>query len=313
VNARGTHIEINPKWLDPERHVGLLNQAFPGQWNHADYDWYITRPFRGMENDTFVTADGQRLLSTMTMCYRQVGTDSSCPVDVGVLSAGATLRSERGRGHYGRMLDAAREHALEKGYAALLGFVTRDNTSGRGLAQRGARALPSFYVFSVHGRGPRNRPPRHGAAPAAPERAAADITAFAQRESSGLRGARFLYERAHDWRRQFTHRPNPVHVLRPTHDSLALIETVRGTDRLQWLAAPRAKVTAIIAGLAGASATAGRQFFLYTLDPLLAAAARRLGLGIRPGYLMLWPTGHAANAWRAIADTSWNVQSGDRL
>ena len=313
MSARGSHIELNPQWLDRGRHIGLLHQGFRGHWNHAAYDWYIARPFRGIESDTFVVADGQRALSVMTVCHRQIGTDTSGPVDVGVMSSAATLASERGRGHYGRLLEAAREQALTRGYAALLGFVMRDNTSGRGLLRRGARAIPSFYVVSPPGRRAQRHPGRHGATHMTAERAAADFARCAQRAAAGIQGVRFLYERADDWRRQFFQRVNPVRVLRLTHDSLALLETVGGTDRLQWLAAPRAKVTASITSLASGSAAAGRQFFLYTLDPLLAAAAKRIGLAIRPGYLMLWPTGHAADAWRAASCAPWTVHSGDRL
>jgi hypothetical protein len=72
-------------------------------------------------------------------------------------------------------------------------------------------------------------------------------------------------------------------------------------------------VTGAIARLAAASAAARRQFFLYTLDPLIAAAARRIGLRMRPGYLMLWPTGYRPEAWSRLVNASWNVQSGDRL
>jgi len=310
VSTRGIHVELNPRWLDPASHIDLLNQGFPGQWNRAAYDWYIARPFRGVDNDTLVVTDDQHILSVMTLCYRQVGTDASRPVDVAVLSSAATQLSEKGRGHYGRLLEAARERALARGCAALLGFVTRDNVSGKGLTHRGARALPSFYIVSVSGRGTARRPNGCRIALGAAEHAPA---ALAHGESSPTGTVRFLYERAGDWRRQFLERPSPARAIRLTHDSLALLETVGGTDRLQWLAAPREKVTASIARLASASASAGRRFFLYTLDPLIAAAARRIGLGARPGYLMLWPTGCRAEAWSTLANASWTVQSGDRL
>lgn len=325
MSTHGIHIEINPKSRDRASRIAFLDQAFPGHWNRATFDWYIARSFHGIASDTFVASEGQRVLAEMTMCYRQIGTDSSSPIDIGVLSSAATLPSERGKGHYGRLLEAAREQALMKGYAALLGFVTRDNSSAKGLAHRGAKAVPSFYIVSVPGRVSRGNETAAAAAAAAAaagplprlpsrsRRALADFARLAQRESARVEGTRFLYARADDWRRQFIERPSPVRVLRLAHDSLALVETVGGTDRLQWLAAPREKATACIARLARASAAAGRQFFLYTLDPLLAAAARRLGLAIRPGYLMLWPTGHGTHAWRSIASASWSVQSGDRL
>jgi len=243
------------------------------------------------------------------MCHRQVGNDASGPIKVGVLCAGATLRSERGRGHYARLLEALRERALSKDYAALLGFVTRDNTSGRGLLRLGARAIASFYITSVPGRGPAGHR-RHGREIRPTD---AVSTALAAREPSSAASVRFLYTGADDWQRQFIDRPNPVRALRLAHDSLALLEAVGGTDRLQRLACPREKISASIASLASASIAAGRRFFLYTLDPVVAAAAARAGLRARPGYLMLWPTGRHVDAWDSIADASWTVQSGDRL
>ena len=310
MSASTSRIELNPQWLDPARHIGLLNQGFPGQWCRPTYEWYITRPFRGVESDTFAVTDGRRALSVITLSYRQVCNDANFPVDVGVIGSTVTLPSERGRGHYGRLLEAVRERAAGKGYVAIIGFVTRDNVSVKGLSHRGAIAIPSFYIVSASGQRPVNRPAANGLAHCAPEHLAA---AFARTESSHSPGMRFLYASSGDWRRQFIDRPGTVCALRLAHDSLALIESVHGTDRLQWLACPREKITAAIARLATATAAAKRQFFLYTLDPLIAAAARRIGLRMRPGYLMLWPTGCRAEGWKRLANASWNVQSGDRL
>jgi GNAT superfamily N-acetyltransferase len=305
-----SRVELNPEWLDPAGHIGLLNQGFHGQWCRATYEWYITRPFQGVESDTLAVTDGRRALSVITLSYRQVCNDPNFPIDVGVIGSTVTLPSERGRGHYGRLLEAVRERAARKGYVAIIGFVTRDNVSAKGLSRRGAIAIPSFYLVSPSGRRPVSRPARDRLASCAPERLTA---ALAHRECQHTQGMRFLYSRSGDWRRQFIDRPGAVRALRPTHDSLALVETVHDTDRLQWLACPRGKVTGAIARLAAASAAAKRQLFLYTLDPLLAAAARRIGLRMRPGYLMLWPTGHRTEAWNRLANASWTVQSGDRL
>lgn len=311
MSASSLRIEVNPEWLDPNGHIGLLNQAFPGQWSRPSYDWYITRPFHGVASDTLaLTDDCHRALSVITLSYRQVCDATDPPVDVGIIGSTVTLPCERGRGHYGRLLEAVRERAAMKGYAAIIGFVTRDNVSTKGLAKRGALAIPSFYIVSGPGRRPASHAARDGLTHCAPERLTA---AFAQSELPHAPGMRFLYACSGDWRRQFIHRPCPVRAVRLGHDSLALVETVHGTDRLQWLDCPREKITGAISQLARTSAAARRQFFMYTLDPLIAAAARRIGLGTRPGYLMLWPTGHRTEAWSRLADASWNVQSGDRL
>jgi hypothetical protein len=52
---------------------------------------------------------------------------------------------------------------------------------------------------------------------------------------------------------------------------------------------------------------------MYTLDPQLAAAAKRARLRTLPGYFMLWATGHGAREWEALISASWCLQSGDRL
>jgi GNAT superfamily N-acetyltransferase len=310
VSAAASRIELNPQCLDPTRHIGLLNQGFPGQWSRPTYEWYIARPFHGVENDTIAVTDGHRALSVITLSYRQVCNDANFPIDVGIIGSTVTLPSERGRGHYGRLLEAVRDRAAGKGYVAIIGFVTRDNVSAKGLTHRGAVAIPSFYLVSASGRRPVSHPARDRLAYCAPEHLAA---ALAHRELQQPRGMRFLYSRSGDWRRQFIDRPGPVRAVRLAHDSLALVETVHDTDRLQWLACPRDKVTGAIARLAAASAAARRKFFLYTLDPLLAAAARRIGLRMRPGYLLLWPTGRRTEVWNRLAHASWTVQSGDRL
>ncbi|HEX4267365.1 MAG TPA: hypothetical protein VHY36_05730 [Steroidobacteraceae bacterium] len=310
MSGTTVRVELNPPWLDPTGHVELLNRGFPGKWSRPTYDWYIARPFHGVESETFAVTDGYRALSVVTLSYRQVCSDTNSPVDVGVIGSTVTLPNERGRGHYGRLLEAVRERAATKGYVAIIGFVTRDNVSTKGLVHRGALAIPSFYIASAPGRRPASPAARDGLAHCAPERLTA---AFAHRESSHPQGMRFLYTCSGDWRRQFIDRPSAVRALRLSHDSLALVEPVHDTDRLQWLACPREKVTGAIARLAAASAAARRQFFLYTLDPLIAAAARRIGLRMRPGYLMLWPTGYRPEAWSRLVNASWNVQSGDRL
>lgn len=288
----------------------MLNQGFPGHWSRPTYEWYITRPFHGVESETLAVTDGHRALSVITLSYRQVCNGDHFPVDVGVIGSTVTLPTERGRGHYGRLLEAVRERAATKGYVAIIGFVTRDNSSTKGLSRRGALAIPSFYIVSDPRRRPVTRPARDGLLRCDPERL---TDALAHRESSHPASMRFLYSCSADWRRQFIERPCAVHALRLAHDSLALVETVHDTDRLQWLACPPRKMTEAISRLAAASAAARRRFFLYTLDPVLAAAAKRIGLGMRPGYLMLWPTGHRTETWNRLSNACWTVQSGDRL
>jgi hypothetical protein len=301
---------VNPKWLDPAGYVAFLNHVFPGQWNRRSYDWYLRRPFNGAEGEILVRADGARIVCGMGMSHRQIRVGADRIVDVHVISAAATLKDEQGRGHYGALLQLALERAREKRSAALLGFVTRSNASGRGLLRLGSRAIPSFYVFSAD-------PPR--AAPAArPVRLESppQVERMAQelaRRPARVGSAHFHYARAEDLRQQFVQRPHPVRALRAAPDSLALVESVGSTDRLQWLTCPDGKVSSTIAALAARSAAASRGFFFYTLSPLQAAAARRVGLRVRNGYLMVQPSGCSRHDWETLAAATWSVQSGDRL
>jgi hypothetical protein len=271
-----------------------------------------------------VCVEGTRILAGLTLCYRQVIIDANQPIDVCVISAAATLPSERGHGHYRTLLDAALGRSRGKGCVAALGFVTCDNGSGRGLMRLGARAIPSFYIVAT------TRPRMRGRASAclpAPQAVAnaegwpelgsglAELARqkSARRDRSAIPQASFYYERAEDWTQQFIRRPNAVRAVRLMHDSFALLERVGSTDRLQWLACPEAKATRSISKLAAASAATAHEFFAYTLDPCQAAAAQRAGLKLRSGYLMLQPTGYSPSRWDELASASWHLQSGDRL
>jgi GNAT superfamily N-acetyltransferase len=331
VNVRTLSVHVNPEWLDAASYLGLLNRAFPGQWSRAAYDWYIARPFGGVTTDILVLTAGKRLLAGMALCHREAIVGSRDRSGVRVICAAATLPDQRGRGHYGRLLIAAREHCIVQGYVALLAFVTRDNISARGLLNRGAHAIPSFYITSAWRRpwnptppvSPRFKPASRLAADGRTRISAAmpalaghcgecvDGGAFAG--ASRARDARFYYESVDDWRRQFIDRPHDVRSIRLGHDCTALVETVGCTDRLQWLECPHGKASRCVGALAKASAAAGHGFFMYTLDPLLAAAARRARLRTRHGYFMLWATGHRAHEWDALVNASWRLQSGDRV
>lgn len=318
--------ELDPAWLDPVSYVAFLNCAFPGQWSQAAYDWYVARGFRGRRSELLVRAEGTRVIAGITLCYRQVSIDASMPIDICILSAAATLPAARGRGHYDSLLQAAHEHARSKtGVVALMAFVTRDNASGRGLIRLGAHAIPSFYIVSPGRVRPITGTFRRSAraivrrARQGSRRLLSSMFATLGREAVSTRTSsqtptvRFHYERAEDWMQQFVGRPQPVRAVRLSHDSHALIESVGDTDRLQWLAGPHHSFASNITSLAAASLSLARKFFMYTLDPRQAAAARRIGLRVRDGYLLLLPTDRSHSDWRTLTSSAWSVQSGDRL
>jgi hypothetical protein len=317
-------VQINPAWLDRASYVEFLNQGFPGQWNERAYEWYVARGFNARRSDLLVRTDGDRVLSGMTLCYRQIAVGNAPPLEVAVLSAGTTLAAERGRGHYPVMLQAALARCREQACVAAVGFVTHNNVSGTGLLRLGARAIPSFYIVSPKCLRPSHAPAlglRLSACLGPPHRHRAPISAprlFARHSSQVVSGsaaadAHFHYGCEQDWQQQFLLRPHAVHILRLAHDSYAVLEAAHDTDRLQLLVCPDHKRCSNMAALAAASAAAGRKFFMYTLAPAEAAAARRAGLQIRNGYLMLQPTGLETEGWKRLSGALWRVQSGDRM
>jgi GNAT superfamily N-acetyltransferase len=307
--------QLNPSWLAPSDYIAFLNRVFPGQWNPIAYDWYIGRRFNGRRGDLLVQAEDATIHAGFALAPRQIVVDDGAPIDVGIVCAAATLAEERHRGRYTQLLQAAIERARQRGYAALLGFVTADNASGRGLLRIGARAIPSFYVFSAVHTLARSVPRAHIDARVALDAVVPQLMrGCAHRPiSASVPQARFHYADRGDWAEQFLHRPHAVRAVRLRHDSVALLEAVGATNRLQCLVCPDDKSTASIAALAAASSAEAQAFFMYTLNSCEAAAARRLGLRVRDGYLMLLPTGHGKGHWQALAGAHWHVQSADRL
>jgi hypothetical protein len=191
----------------------------------------------------------------------------------------------------------------------VLGFVTADNATGRGLRRLGATAVPSAYIASPGvARVPGSMTLRLCSANGA------DGWHAGARLSSPPLQAGFHYPDVSAWRSQMVHRPHPVQSLRVGSTCRALIEGVGDTDRLQWLDGdPRERVAAIRA-IAGYAQRRKRHFFMYSTCPDDAAVARRLGLVATPGYMMaLAPEVRHEPTVRGWAAMSWHVQSGDRM
>jgi len=298
--------QLNPGWLDPTAYIEFLNGGFPGQWDRASLEFYAGRSFLGRATDIGVRTEGGRILAGVSYCYRQIRWGAGEPLDVCVMSAGTTLPSERGRGHYRELLHTGVELCRAKSYSAILGFVTRENGSGRGLTRLGAYSIPSFYIVSS------DRPA--GRRPQSPLSAARVPDLLKSRKLNyPATQVHFHYPNAREWLTQFIQRPNLVRAVRVSHEASAILESVGATDRVQWLGAPRDKAIASLSRLAAASTAARRKFFMYTLDPLLAAAAVRLGLSIRAGLLMLLPIDAHRTDWQKLAGAEWCLHSGDRL
>ena len=307
----GLRILVNPGEIDAEVGAGFLTQCFGTRWTEAMYRWYLQRSFGGEPPDRLILMDGARAVAGCGVVYRQLRTQDGAVYRVSVVVAACTLPSARGRGFYARVLQAAADRSAVRGCAALLGFVTADNATGRGLRRLGAAAIPSAYVVSL------DRPAftEAGILRVRDAKVADDWPArAAARLRTEAAPAGFHYPDASAWRSQMADRPYGVQTVRIGATGRAVIERVGDTDRLQWLDGDGRERVAAIRAIVARARCHGRKFFMYSTCPHEAAAARRLGLAAHPGYMMALPlqAGHACGV-RDWPGMSWVVQSGDRM
>jgi GNAT superfamily N-acetyltransferase len=300
---------LNPTWLDSATYVDFLNQSFPGQWDARALAWYTQRSFNDKPCDLLVRTEGTAIVAGVTLCYRQVIFGGGPPLEICVLSAGATRPDLRGKGHYAALLLDALKRCRSNACVAALGFVTSDNASGRGLVRLGAQAVPTFYLTSP------SPQLRRSASWKLQKRSSRELIPDSSRDvvAQTARRVHFHYARGQDWTDQFLRRRHRVSLLRKGPGCNALVEHANGTDRLQLLFCPESKRVSMIAALVANSREAQRKFFMFTLDSRLADDAQRLGLRRRNGYMLIQDTGFRSSVWRALTQASWEVHSGDRL
>jgi GNAT superfamily N-acetyltransferase len=302
---------VNPAALDAEVGPGFLTRCFATPWTEVLYRWYLRRSFAGEPPDRLILMDGTRVVAVCGIVYRQLRTQDGAVHRVSIMVAGCTLPDARGRGCYARVLQAAVDRSVARGCAAVLGFVTADNATGRGLQRVGAAAIPSAYLVSrERAAGARPGVLRVRDAPVAddwPERAAGRLCA-------ATASAAFHYPDASAWRAQIVDRPHGVQTLRVGASCRAVIEGVGDTDRLQWLDGDARERLPAIRTLVERARCRKRKFFMYSTSPHEVAAARRLGLAAHPGYMMVLPLPASRTlSARDWAGMSWRVQSGDRM
>lgn len=304
-------ILINPVGIDAEVGPAFLTRCFASPWSEVMYRWYLRRSLDGEVPDRLILMDGARAAAGCGVVYRQLRTQDGEVHRVSVVVAACTLPSARGRGCYARVLQAAADRSAVRGCAALLGFVTADNATGRGLRRLGAAAVPSAYLVS------RDRAPftEAGVLQLREAKVADDWPARAEaRLRTEAAPAGFHYPDARAWRSQMVDRPHGVQTLRIGASCRAVIERVGDTDRLQWLDGDVRERLAALRAIVARARCGRRKFFMYSTCPHEAAAARRLGLAAHPGYMMALAlqAGHASTV-RDWASMSWRVQSGDRM
>lgn len=304
-------ILVNPEDLDPEVGAAFLTRCFASRWTEVMYRWYLQRPFAGEPPDRLILMEGGRALAACGVVYRQLRTQDGEVHRVGVALAAATLPSARGHGCYARVLQAAVERSTARGCAALLGFATAGNTSGRGFTRLGATIIPSAYIVSRD----RSQVPQTGTLQLRDTKVADD---WPLRAAARLRPpaapAGFHYPDVSAWRSQMVNRPDGVQSLRIGATCRAVIERVAETDRLQWLDGDGRERLAAIRAVMARARRHRRKFFMYSTCPHEVAAARRLGLAVHPGHMLVLPLqARSASTVRDWAGMSWRVQSGDRM
>jgi hypothetical protein len=304
-------ILVNPGGMSADSGADFLTRCFATRWTETMCRWYLHRAFGDESPDRLILMDDERVVAGCGLAYRLLRTPDAAMHRVSVVVAACTAPGERGRGCYARVLQGAIERSAARGCTALLGFVTADNATGRGLLRLGATAVPSAYITSAGTLSvSRTSALRLCAAPISdswPARAGVRL-----RRAPGEAG--FHYPDVRAWRSQMVDRPHSVQSLCVGSGCRALVERVGDTDRLQWLdASPRERVAAIRA-LATHARRHQQKFFMYSTRPDDAAAASRLGLSVRPGFMMaLAPERRHEPTVHGWATLPWNVQSGDRL
>jgi ribosomal protein S18 acetylase RimI-like enzyme len=307
----GMRVLLNPAGLDAGAGAAFLTRCFSSPWTEPLYRWYLRRSFGGEPPDRLILADEAQTLAACGLVYRQLRTQDGELHRVSVVVAACTAPGARGRGCYARVLQAAVERSAARGCRALLGFVTADNATGRGLVRLGAAVIPSTYLVSQESA----RAGHAGLLQLRDAEASHDWPSRAvARVLPPCSPAGFHYPDSSAWASQIVERPHPVETVRIGATCRAVIERVGDTDRLQWLDGDARERTAAIRALLARARGPRRKFFMYSTCPHEAAAARRLGLAARPGYLMALPLGAGDGAvTRGWAGMSWRVQSGDRM
>lgn len=302
-----TEMEWNPERLAPDDYVELLNLSFGGTWTAELFHWYMQRPFAGRTPDLAVLCVDGKPVSGAAVNYRQLRDPHGQVHDVGVISGAWTHPEARGHGYYTRVMRESAARVATRGCELLLGFVTADNNSSKGMKTAGARMIPTVYATSSAGS------TDTGDLPAIATASADTTQLYQQHNVHSMAATGYHYASPDDWTAQMLQRPGPVEVLRIGDDSLAIVEKTGDTDRLQWLSAPASARAGCLAALAARAQGSGRQFFAFCTGPSMAAVDSVTGLRAQAGFITCLPAGPLSDSAEAMLAGPWDVHSGDRV
>lgn len=285
---------------DPRFRAGL-ERAFPGWGGEAYSRFYLARDLGEGRPDLLAIERGDALVAGVAINYRRLRTAGGEEVRAAILTGGWTRPEARERGRFRRLAPAAAHRAAERGARRVLGFVTADNASARGMAAIGSTLVPTWYCANGEGGGggAREAEPAVEAEPS--EVDWRGLAAATERDRRGTTA--FAYRDTEAWCSQFIDRPDPVEAVR-VGQAWTLIEHAADTDRL-LLVCPATAESTVLPILVARARTAGRRFFCYVTTPERHRAALAAGLAARPGYLTVLPA--------PPAPEPWNLSAGDRM
>lgn len=296
----------NPEGYCVTDYVDLLNRSFNGSWTPALYDWYMSRPFAAKTPDNGVLMKDDQPVSGAGVVYRQLRDIDGRIVDVGVITGAWTLPEARGHGYFTQVMQESAAHVGAQGCELLLGYVTDDNASGKGMRRAGAWMIPTTYLLSATAS---NRQTRYlDVTPAN-----VDAGELHARHNLHSGAAGYYYQNTDDWRSQFLERTSPVEVLRVGGETLAVVEQTPGTDRLQWLNGDSRTYAACMASLSARAQAAGRRFFGFGCGSWVTDCDNHPELEQRGGFITCLPAGPVSPQNAAMLAGPWEVHSGDRV
>lgn len=297
--------EINPSGV-ADTFLAGLNRCF-GHWgDHSTYAWGFEREVGARAADLIVLRDEGLIVAGSAVSYRMVQLDGY-QIMVGVMTGSWTLPEARGRGAFGQVIHESRTLTAARGGSLLIAFVTHENASRRRLVAAGCAEVPTWYVVSDP-----DRPTPSRAAAVEPATATSQELFQAHGDwLAGESGASFVYPSAEVWTSQFLVRPLPVEVVRAA-GARCVIERAATSDRVIWTDGRDGP--AALAALLKRANGAGRQLFLFTMDPALAQSGADLGMLARPGSLTILDTRDEGNELPGPSriPAAWRVQGGDR-
>lgn len=319
-------LQVNAPRTEAE-YERLLRRCFP-HWGDASVSrWFFARESGGPPADRLMLREGDTPLAGIAIVHRRLRLAGGEELAVGILCGAWTLPEARRQGLFGRTVTGALSVARERGLALLLGFVTDDNPSSRGLDRLGFLGVTATY----HTAGPDTAGPDGIDPPRAP-RAAVEMLGqsaaalFQRFESVRSQRVRFAYGHPGVWASQFLARPHPTRVVNVGSGAWAVVEEVGDTDRILCCEGEDDAMPGLLASLRARAAAAGRRVFCYTTRPEVRRAAGQAGFDCRSGWIRVGgadPTLVAALTGRPAAEAPaepaprlhhrWDIQAGDKM